>query len=120
MSEKNGALLRRASYAAKGFATAWRSERAFRQQVMASVGVLVLTALAGPAIVWWALVAMALCAALATELMNAGLEAVCDRLHPERHPMIGAAKDLASAAVFAMNGALCVVVAAMLIVTLGT
>lgn len=119
LSQKNGRLLTRASYAAKGFATAWRSERAFRDQSIASLVVLVVTALVGPGAVWWAVLIMAICGSLALELLNAGLESVCDRLHPEMHPMIGAAKDLASAAVFTKNLALIVVVALMLATNLG-
>lgn len=114
LAQKNGGLLRRASYAMKGLATAWRSERAFRDQAIASGVVVTITALAGPAPLWWALIVVAICASLALELLNAGLESVCDRLHPEMHPMIGAAKDLASAAVFTMNVALKVVFVLML------
>ncbi|MDR7102005.1 diacylglycerol kinase [Croceicoccus sp. BE223] len=114
MAQKNGGLLRRASYAMKGLATAWRSERAFRDQAIASVVLLALTAVVGPGALWWALVVLAICGSLALELLNAGLESVCDRLHPEMHPMIGAAKDLASAAVFTMNVGLKLVFVLML------
>lgn len=114
LAQKNGGLLRRASYAMKGLATAWRSERAFRDQAIASVVLLALTAVVGPGALWWALVVLAICGSLALELLNAGLESVCDRLHPEMHPMIGAAKDLASAAVFTMNVALKLVFVLML------
>lgn len=113
-TNKNDPLLRRAGYAMQGFVTAFRSELAFRQQALASALVLGLMAVVQPALVWWALIVLALCAALATELLNAAIEAVCDRLHPERHPLIGAAKDLASAAVFLMNCALGVLILLML------
>jgi diacylglycerol kinase (ATP) len=32
--------------------------------------------------------------------MNSALEVAIDRLHPERHPAIGMAKDMAAGAVF--------------------
>ncbi|RVQ67555.1 diacylglycerol kinase [Croceicoccus ponticola] len=114
LSLKNEALLKRAGYAMAGLRTAWRSEKAFRQQMLSSIAILALTAAVGPGAVWWALIVMALCGAAATELMNAGLESLCDRVHPEFHPMIGAAKDLASAAVFTMNTGLTVVLLLML------
>jgi diacylglycerol kinase (ATP) len=41
----------------------------------------------------------ALLALIAIELLNTGLEKLCDRLHPERHEDIGYVKDLGSAAV---------------------
>ena len=37
------------------------------------------------------------------ELLNTALENLCDAVHPEQHPKIGAAKDCASAAVFIIN-----------------
>ena len=40
---------------------------------------------------------------LVAELVNTAIENVCDALHPSRHPLIGAAKDCASAAVLVAN-----------------
>jgi len=37
---------------------------------------------------------------LITELINTAFEAALERLHPERHELISATKDIASAAVF--------------------
>jgi len=41
--------------------------------------------------------------AAAVEYLNAALEAALDQLHPQHAPLIGLAKDLASAAAFIMN-----------------
>ena len=41
--------------------------------------------------------------ALAAELVNAALEALIDRLHPDYDSEIGAAKDMSSAAVLVIN-----------------
>jgi diacylglycerol kinase len=38
---------------------------------------------------------------LLSELFNTALEIILERLHPERHDLIGAGKDIASAVVFA-------------------
>jgi diacylglycerol kinase (ATP) len=40
-----------------------------------------------------------LVALMAIELLNTGLEKLCDRLHPDQHADIGYVKDLGSAAV---------------------
>ena len=37
---------------------------------------------------------------LAIELLNTAIEKLCDHTTPEHHPVIGAVKDLGSAAVF--------------------
>lgn len=46
-------------------------------------------------------VAVILCVALVTgaEALNSGLECLADAVHPERHPLVGKAKDCAAAAV---------------------
>lgn len=56
---------------------------------------------------WWlrvpstgaALLALAVGGVWTAEAFNTALEVLADRLHPERHPSVGAAKDLAAAAV---------------------
>ena len=57
-----------------------------------------------PAPLWWAVMALAVGLVLVAELINTALEAVVDRLHPERHPEIGAAKDIAAGAVLVASG----------------
>lgn len=48
---------------------------------------------------WWALGALTIGLVIVAELFNAALETLADHLHPERHPEIGATKDIAAAAV---------------------
>lgn len=48
----------------------------------------------------WILACIAL--VWSAELFNTALERLCDRLHPERHPLIGQSKDLSSAAVLVL------------------
>jgi diacylglycerol kinase (ATP) len=69
---------------------------------LASAALIVLSA-AGPALLWWALVGLALATGLALELVNGALEALADRLHPGIHPEIGVAKDMASGAALVVN-----------------
>lgn len=82
-----------------GLRTAWR-EAAFRQEVA-------LIVVLAPAGLWFgengverALLVGSLFLVLVVELLNSGVEAVVDRVGPERHPLSKAAKDLGSAAVF--------------------
>jgi diacylglycerol kinase len=82
--------------------------------------ILSLAAIAGlawmrPALTWTLSVAMLLVLGLAAELFNGALEAALDRLHPGEDAEIGAAKDMASAALLVINvAALVVFVGAML------
>lgn len=87
-------------YSLQGLAAAWRFEAAFRQEV-------VLFLVATPAAFWvgstagerFALIASVI-AILVVELLNSAIEVLCDLVHPQPHPLIARAKDLASAAVF--------------------
>jgi diacylglycerol kinase (ATP) len=88
-------------YSLQGLRAAWRHELAFRLEV--AVLVLLLPA------AWWlgkdgvarALLVGSWGLVLVVELVNSAVEAVVDRLGPERHELAGRAKDLGSAAVFA-------------------
>ena len=88
-------------YSLQGLRAAWEHEQAFRLEV----GVLLMLV---PVAFWlgkdgitrvvlvgsWGLVPV-------VELLNSAVEAMVDRLGPERHELAGRAKDLGSAAVFA-------------------
>ncbi len=87
-------------YSARGLASAWREEAAFRTE-------LVLTPFVAALAVWladsglecalllsgWGLV-------LIVELVNSAIEAAVDRMGREPHELAGRAKDMGSAAVF--------------------
>ena len=47
----------------------------------------------------WALVVFAIGSVLAAEAVNTAVETLADAVIPERHPLVGRAKDLAAAAV---------------------
>ena len=55
-------------------------------------------------------------ASFAVELVNASIEALLDRVHPEFDPAVGAAKDMSSGASFVFNIAAGVTFAAALLV----
>jgi diacylglycerol kinase (ATP) len=96
---KNQSLAQRLSYAAGGIVTAFRAEAGFRIQLLLAVAAAVTLALLHPPLVWVALCIVSGAAVLAAELLNIALEHLADRLHPEQHPIIRAAKDCAAGAV---------------------
>lgn len=102
-------------YSAQGLHAAWRSEAAFRQEVVLFVCSLPLAAWLAPSLwIFVALVAAGLLVLL-VEILNSAIEAVVDLASPERHPLAGRAKDMGSAAVFiALALFVCVWVAALL------
>jgi diacylglycerol kinase (ATP) len=96
---KNQSFAQRLSYAAGGIVTAFRTGAGFRIQLLLAVVAAVTLALLRPPLVWIALCIVSGAAVLAAELLNTALEHLADRLHPEQHPIIRAAKDCAAAAV---------------------
>lgn len=84
---------------AAGFGDIWRGEEAFRQECMAFV-------VAVPAAFWLgkdafaaALLIASVLFILVVEVLNSAIEAVVDRIGPERHDLSRMAKDLGSLAV---------------------
>ncbi|OWW19160.1 diacylglycerol kinase [Noviherbaspirillum denitrificans] len=87
-------------YSMHGFRTAWKSEHAFRQELVLVVpGVVVALLLPVSVLEKIALIAV-LMLVLIVELINSAIEAVVDRISFERHPLSKNAKDFGSAAVF--------------------
>jgi diacylglycerol kinase (ATP) len=87
-------------YSVSGFASAYRHEEAFRQEVLLAV---LLTATA-----FWldvtglqrALMLFCVMLVLIVELLNSAVEAAVDRISFENHRLAKRAKDIGSAAVF--------------------
>ncbi len=96
---KGRSLLTRLGFALAGLRVACSREASVRFHVLASFGVLTVLLYTRPEPVWWALGGIAVGLVVVAELANTALEALADRLHPERHPEIGVAKDVAAAAV---------------------
>jgi diacylglycerol kinase (ATP) len=96
---KNQSFAQRFGYAVGGLRTAFRTEASFRTQLLLAVVAAATLAWVRPPWVWVALCIVSAAAVLATELVNTALEHLADRLHPEQHPTIRAAKDCAAAAV---------------------
>jgi len=85
--------------ALQGLAAAWRHEVPFRMEVVAFALLLPVAFFVGSTAVERALLVGSLLLVLIVELLNSALEATLDRVSLEHHPLIGRAKDIASAAV---------------------
>lgn len=82
-----------------GLAWAWRSEAAFRQEVVV-IGIATVAALLLPVSGFQKLVLVGvLILVLIVEIINSAIEAIVDRISLERHPLSKVAKDMGSAAV---------------------
>ena len=46
----------------------------------------------------WAMIYLGIGLVLVSEALNSAIEKTLDRLHPEKHPMVGIAKDMAAGA----------------------
>ncbi len=111
---KNQSFLRRLGFALAGLRCALLREASFRTHLLATVVVLSVLAITRSAPIWWAVGMLAVGLVLVAELLNSALETLADRLHPEQHEQIRAAKDLAAAAVLVAS-VTALVVAAMFV-----
>ncbi|GIZ50628.1 diacylglycerol kinase [Noviherbaspirillum aridicola] len=92
-------ILNACSYSLQGLRNAFRTEHAFRQELMVAVPAAVVALLLPlPALHRLALIGVLLLV-LIVELINSAIEAVVDRISLERHPLSKNAKDFGSAAV---------------------
>jgi diacylglycerol kinase (ATP) len=113
---KNLPFRRRLGFAMAGIRIVWTRERSFRTQCGLALLAATVTAALRPGWVWAAIVALAVALVLLLEMVNAALEYVIDRLHPDVHDEIMFAKDAAAGAVLlASIGSL--VVGALMVVS---
>ncbi len=84
----------------QGFRAAWRHEAAFRQEALLAIVLIPLGLWLGQGGVQRALLAGSVLLVPIAELINSAIEAVVDRIGPERHVLSGRAKDMGSAIVF--------------------
>ncbi|MGR8978969.1 MAG: diacylglycerol kinase [Gammaproteobacteria bacterium] len=91
--------MNRLQFALHGIYLAFRRERSIRFQGLAASAVLSALSIIKPPAIWWAVSALTIGVVIMAELFNAALETLADHLHPDQHPEIGAAKDIAASAV---------------------
>jgi diacylglycerol kinase (ATP) len=82
-----------------GLRATWRTQAAFRQEACLGFVLVPASMLLGRSTIERAALICVWLLVLAVELLNTGLEAVVDRIGPERHELSGLAKDAGSAAV---------------------
>jgi diacylglycerol kinase (ATP) len=100
---KNQTFGRRLGFALAGVRFAFARERSFRTHIFLGAGALVALIALRPTPLWWALCLISGSTVYAAELFNTALEQILDRLHPEKHESIRAAKDCAAAAVLCFS-----------------
>ena len=86
-------------YSLAGFKAAWKNEEAFRQEIILAILVIPAGLWIGTTATQRALLIGTYFLIPLTELLNSAIEAIVDRMGPERHVLSGRAKDLGSAAV---------------------
>jgi len=82
-----------------GFRDAWTREPAFRQEVLLLIPGVPMAFWIGESVGQIALLLGSLVFLILVEILNSAIEAVVDRVGPERHELSRIAKDLGSAAV---------------------
>jgi diacylglycerol kinase (ATP) len=112
---KNRPFRVRLGFAIAGLRIVWAREKSFRTQCVMAVAAAAATAALRPGWIWAALIAVSVALVLLLEMVNAAIEYVIDRLHPDRHDEIMFAKDAAAGAVLLASIASLVVGGLMLL-----
>ena len=94
-----GRLHSAARYALQGLVAAVRHEAAFRQELAVVIVALPVAIWLGQTVLEIFLLLASLVLVLIVELINSSIESLADTITQEHHPLIGQAKDLASASV---------------------
>ena len=100
---KRGGFWRGFGYALRGVWLCLKTERNFRFHVAVTAYVLAFAPHFSLSRAEWAVLCLTFGAVLCAELFNSALERAVDRISPEQHPLSGAAKDLAAAAVLVLS-----------------
>lgn len=90
---------KRFAYAAQGVVFLLRTQANARIHLLATVAVCAAGAALGLGRAEWLWIVVAIVLVWSAEAFNTALECLADALHPEQHPGIGRAKDVAAAAV---------------------
>ncbi|WP_078085343.1 diacylglycerol kinase [Microbulbifer mangrovi] len=92
-------LIDATEYSRQGLIATWRNEAAFRQEVTLAIFLIPIALWLGESGVERALLIGVTMLVMIVELLNSAVEAVVDRVGPEKHPLSKIAKDTGSAAV---------------------
>jgi diacylglycerol kinase (ATP) len=83
----------------RGIRDAWKYESAFRQDVILSIVLLILSFGLAQTLLEWLMLIIPLLLLIIVELLNSAIENTVDRFGGEQHVLSGRAKDMASSAV---------------------
>lgn len=83
----------------RGIIFTYRREQAFRHEVYLLAGALPIGIFIAPTFTWYIAMIGILLLVMAVELLNTGLEKLCDHVMADHHPQIGIVKDCGSAGV---------------------
>ena len=86
-------------HAFRGIGTLLRTEHNAWIHAAATVVVTAAGLLVGLEAVEWGLIVLAIALVFSAEAFNTALEVLADAVHPDPHPLVGRAKDLAAGAV---------------------
>lgn len=93
-------IVKSIAHALDGFIVAYKRDKSFRMEVHGGVPFVLMGFLLWPLRPYeFLLLALSFFLILIAELINTAFEHILERLHPERHELIGKGKDIASAAV---------------------
>jgi diacylglycerol kinase (ATP) len=94
-----GRVIEAFRYSIDGLAGTWRTEGAFRQEVLIAAVLIPLSVFLQVTLVEHVLLVGSVLMVLIVELLNSSMEAAIDRISLDRHPLSKKAKDTGSAAV---------------------
>lgn len=100
-------------YAGRGVARLFRSEAHAKIHMVAAVLVVAAGLIVGLSNVEWCIIVLCIGGVFMAEAFNTAIERVCDKVSPEKNPLIRDAKDIAAGAVLML--AIASVVIALLI-----
>jgi len=95
-----GHIIKAVIWSMAGIKAAWKNEQAFRWEATIVLLMMPVGLWLGRTVVEQALLIVSSMSILITELLNSAVEAIVDRIGPERHELSKRAKDLGSAAAF--------------------
>lgn len=90
-------------HAIRGLLAVFNTETAARIHLAAAAGVIAAGFFFRISHSEWLAIALAIGLVMAAECFNTAIESLADALHPERHPLVGRAKDLAGGGVLAAS-----------------
>ena len=92
-------VIKAGGYSYQGLLRAWKSEAAFRQELVLALVLIPLALIVNVSALEQIAMIAGILLVLIVELINSAIEAVVDRVGLEHHELSGAAKDMGSAAV---------------------